>query len=243
MPRSSVRRVTGTTPGELSSAAGRRGVEFGRRTGARAGLRADTTTDRETPGAPAASAVPPAIVPASSAGATSVLAARVDDGAPRARHGDPVARRSERCASERASARARDARRRAGHGQRVQRRRLPSRWPRCVRRCRATARRTRASTPARRTRCGRRSTRVRWDVRLRSCVRNALPSTIATSRSMVRVPAPRVTVRRPMCRAPAIRVREPSRRAWRFTLEKGRDANWQIASAQISVPPASTRGR
>jgi hypothetical protein len=32
-------------------------------------------------------------------------------------------------------------------------------------------------------------------------------------------------------------------RMWRFTLERGRDANWQIASAQISAPPASTRGR
>ena len=32
-------------------------------------------------------------------------------------------------------------------------------------------------------------------------------------------------------------------RAWRFELEKGRDANWHIASANISVPRASTRAR
>ena len=32
-------------------------------------------------------------------------------------------------------------------------------------------------------------------------------------------------------------------RDWRFELEKGRDANWRIASATISVPRESTRGR
>jgi hypothetical protein len=32
-------------------------------------------------------------------------------------------------------------------------------------------------------------------------------------------------------------------RSWRFELEKGRDASWRIASANISVPPANTPGR
>ena len=32
-------------------------------------------------------------------------------------------------------------------------------------------------------------------------------------------------------------------RAWRFELEKGRDATWRIAAAKISVPRESTRAR